>query len=115
MNVTIHTAKLPVTVVIAVKNEERNLPLCLERLSRFSKIVVIDSGSTDQTQAISAKFGCEFIPFKWNGHYPKKRNWYLLNHRLDTPWVFFLDADEYVTEGFINELERAISNTRASG
>ena len=66
MNVTINTAKLPVTVVIAVKNEERNLPLCLERLSRFSKIVVIDSGSTDQTQAISAKFGCEFIPFKWN-------------------------------------------------
>ena len=115
MNVTIHTAKLPVTVVIAVKNEERNLPLCLERLSRFSKIVVIDSGSTDQTQAISAKFGCEFIPFKWNGHYPKKRNWYLLNHRLDTPWVFFLDADEYVTEGFINELERAISNTQHSG
>ena len=115
MNVTINTAKLPVTVVIAVKNEERNLPLCLERLSRFSKIVVIDSGSTDQTQAISAKFGCEFITFKWNGHYPKKRNWYLLNHRVDTPWVFFLDADEYVTEAFVNELEHAIANTQHSG
>ena len=115
MSVTINTAKLPVTVVIAVKNEERNLPLCLERLSRFLKIVVIDSGSTDQTQTIAAKFGCEFIPFKWDGHYPKKRNWYLLNHRLDTPWVFFLDADEYVTEAFVNELERAITNTQHSG
>jgi len=115
MAVSINTAKLPVTVVIAVKNEERNLPLCLERLSRFSKIVVIDSGSTDQTQAVAGKFGCEFIPFKWNGHYPKKRNWYLLNHRLDTPWVFFLDADEYVTEAFVNELERAIANTQHSG
>ena len=115
MSVTINTAKLPVTVVIAVKNEERNLPLCLERLSRFSKIVVIDSGSTDQTQAIAGKFGCEFILFQWNGHYPKKRNWYLLNHRVDTPWVFFLDADEYVTEAFVNELERAITNTQHSG
>ena len=115
MGVTINTAKLPVTVVIAVKNEERNLPLCLERLSRFSKIVVIDSGSTDQTQAIAAKFGCEFIPFKWNGHYPKKRNWYLLNHHIDTPWVFFLDADEYVTDEFVNELERAIANTQHAG
>ena len=115
MSVTTNAAKLPVTVVIAVKNEERNLPLCLERLSRFLKIVVIDSGSTDQTQAIAAKFGCEFIPFKWNGHYPKKRNWYLLNHHLDTPWVFFLDADEYVTEAFVNELERAIANTQHSG
>ena len=115
MSVTINTAKLPVTVVIAVKNEERNLPLCLERLSRFSKIVVIDSGSTDQTRAIAEKFGCEFIPFKWNGHYPKKRNWYLLNHRVDTPWVFFLDADEYVTEAFVNELEHAIANTQHLG
>ena len=115
MSVTINTAKLPVTVVIAVKNEERNLPLCLERLSRFSKIDVIDSGSTDQTQTIAAKFGCEFIPFKWDGHYPKKRNWYLLNHHVDTPWVFFLDADEYVTEAFVNELERAIANTQHSG
>ena len=115
MSVTINTAKLPVTVVIAVKNEERNLPLCLERLSRFSKIVVIDSGSTDQTRAIAEKFGCEFIPFKWDGHYPKKRNWYLLNHHVDTPWVFFLDADEYVTDEFVNELERAIVKTQHAG
>ena len=115
MGVTINTAKLPVTVVIAVKNEERNLPLCLERLSRFSKIVVIDSGSTDQTRAIAEKFGCEFILFRWDGHYPKKRNWYLLNHHVDTPWVFFLDADEYVTDEFVNELERAIVKTQHAG
>ena len=115
MGVTINTAILHVTVVIAVKNEERNLPLCLERLSRFSKIVVIDSGSTDQTRAIAEKFGCEFIPFKWDGHYPKKRNWYLLNHHVDTPWVFFLDADEYVTDEFVNELERAIVKTQHAG
>jgi len=115
MGVTINTAKLPVTVVIAVKNEERNLPLCLERLSRFSKIVVIDSGSTDQTRAVAEKFGCEFIPFRWDGHYPKKRNWYLLNHHVDTPWVFFLDADEYVTDEFVNELERAIVKTQHAG
>ena len=106
---------LPLTVVIAVKNEERNLPLCLERLSRFSKIVVIDSGSTDQTRVIAEKFGCEFISFKWDGHFPKKRNWFLLNHRVDTPWVFFLDADEYVTDEFVNELERAIVNTHHAG
>ncbi len=115
MCVTTNTAKLPVTVVIAVKNEERNLPRCLECLSRFIKIVVVDSGSTDQTQAIAEKFGCEFIPFKWNGRYPKKRNWYLLNHRVQTPWVFFLDADEYVTDAFVNELERAIVHTAHVG
>ena len=115
MNVPINSAKLPITVVIPVKNEERNLPKCLQQLARFAKIVIVDSGSTDQTQAIAEKFGCEFVPFKWNGHYPKKRNWYLLNHQVETPWVFFLDADEYVTEAFVNELERAIANTQHAG
>lgn len=114
MGVTTNTAKLPVTVVIAVKNEERNLPLCLERLARFAKIVVIDSGSTDQTQTIAAKFGCECIGFKWNGHYPKNA----IGICSITAWTrrgFFLDADEYVTETFVNELERAIANTPHAG
>jgi len=115
MSVPMNSAKLPVTVVIPVKNEERNLPRCLQQLARFAKIVIIDSGSTDQTQTIATKFGCEFVSFKWNGHYPKKRNWYLLNHQAETPWVFFLDADEYVTEAFVNELERAIANTQHVG
>lgn len=103
------------TVVIPVKNEERNLPKCLERLSRFAKIVVVDSGSTDQTKSIATKHGCDFVTFQWDGHYPKKRNWYLLNHKVETPWVLFLDADEYVPDDFVNELERAIAADRYVG
>ncbi len=107
--------RLPVTVVIPVKNEERNLARCLDRLKRFDKIVVIDSGSTDRTREISQEHGCEFVSFRWDGHFPKKRNWFLLNHPPTTPWVFFLDADEYLTDEFVDELARALAMTTHVG
>ena len=107
--------RLPVTVAIPVKNEERNLARCLDRLKRFAKIVVIDSGSTDRTREIAQEHGCEFVLFRWDGQFPKKRNWFLLNHPPATPWVFFLDADEYLTDEFIDELARALAMTTHVG
>ena len=104
-------ALLPVTVVIPVRNEERNLPACLERLSRFAKVIVIDSGSTDRTRAIALAHGAECVEFRWDGHYPKKRNWLLITRPPTTPWVFFLDADEYVPAAFVDELAAAIAST----
>ena len=107
--------RLPVTVVIPVKNEERNLARCLDRLKRFDKIVVVDSGSSDRTREISQEHGCEFVSFRWDGHFPKKRNWFLINHPPKTPWVFFLDADEYLTDEFVDELARALAMTTHVG
>lgn len=107
--------RLPVTVVIPVKNEERNLARCLDRLKRFAKIVVVDSGSTDRTREIAQEHGCEFVLFRWDGHFPKKRNWFLLNHPPTTPWVFFLDADEYLTDEFVDELARTLAMTTHVG
>ncbi|MGB0259654.1 MAG: glycosyltransferase, partial [Coraliomargarita sp.] len=48
---------LPVTVVIPVKNEAINLPRCLERLSEFEQVVVVDSGSSDVTCEIAREAG----------------------------------------------------------
>ncbi len=107
--------KVPVTVVIPVRNEERNLPKCLERLARFAKVILIDSGSTDRTCEIAAAFGADVVNFKWDGHYPKKRNWLLINQPPSTPWVFFLDADEYVPQEFLDELERVLPSTTHVG
>lgn len=107
--------KLPITVVIPVKNEERNLPQCLSRLHRFAKIIVVDSGSTDRTKEIAESFGCEFVEFHWNGRFPKKRNWLLINRPPATPWVLFLDADEYISEDFVHELELVLPTTSYDG
>lgn len=97
---------LDLTIVIPVKNEAFLLPSCLESIGKnfVKKIVVIDSSSTDGTAEIARSFGAELINFTWDGLFPKKRNWYLRNHKPDTSWVMFLDADEFLTKEFKNEL-----------
>lgn len=106
---------LPVTVVIPVKNEETNLGACLSRLSRFSDILIVDSASTDNTLQIAESRGVKVVQFAWNGRYPKKRNWVLLNHDFLTEWVLFLDADEFVDDRFCDEIERTVGSTAHSG
>ena len=107
--------RLPITVVIPVLNEERNLPACLARLGAFAEVWVVDSGSTDRTVEIAAAHGARVIPFAWNGRFPKKRNWILINHAPATPWVLFLDADELVVPEFVDELRRVLPATPHSG
>jgi len=108
-------APLPVTVAVPVKNEEANLALCLERLGRFAEIVVIDSGSTDRTVEIAKSFGARVVQFRWDGKYPKKRNWFLLNDPPAQPWVLFLDADEFLDEDFCDAVEQAVQENRHNG
>lgn len=96
--------KIPITVIVSVKNEALNLPSCLDKLKRFDQIIVVDSGSTDDTTIIATALGAEVLQFQWNGKFPKKRNWALQNANLRHEWILFLDADEFVTEEFVNEV-----------
>src|SRR5688500_3225696 len=100
---------LDLTIALPVRNEERNLPSCLEAIGTdlASRIVIIDSGSTDRTQDIAKEFGVEVVNFEWNGKFPKKRNWFLRNHEIKTKWILFLDADEYLTDAFKTDLRES--------
>lgn len=102
---------LDLTIAIPVRNEEKNLSLCLEAIGTnlAKQVVVIDSGSTDQTASIARTYGAEVIQFDWNGRFPKKRNWYLRHHKPSTKWVMFLDADEILTDAFKAELREALT------
>lgn len=108
--------RLPVTIVIPVKNESLNLPTCLDSVgSDFHQVVVVDSASTDDTREIAAKAGAVLLEFHWDGHFPKKRNWVLRNYQFETPWVLFLDADERLTIDFIRELRERLFSTEHTG
>ena len=107
------------TIVVPVKNEEKNLPACLENVKDFTSVILVDSGSTDKTREIFAgkreegrrkRGGWEIVDFKWDGKFPKKRNWVLRNYQFKTPWVLFLDADERVTEDWKREAEALLSS-----
>lgn len=102
---------LDLTIAIPVKNEELNLAGCIDAIGQdlAKNIVVIDSGSTDKTVEIAKQKNANVIDFKWDGKFPKKRNWFLQNHTPPTKWVLFLDADEYITSDFKKELRAALS------
>ncbi|MDQ6812785.1 MAG: glycosyltransferase family 2 protein [Bacteroidota bacterium] len=108
---------LDLTIAIPVRNEERNLPGCLKAIGKdlALNIVVIDSNSTDSTKKICDEFGVEFIRFEWDGKFPKKRNWFLRNFKPKTKWILFLDADEYLTENFKNELKVILPKSNKVG
>ncbi len=102
---------LDLTIAIPVRNEAQNLPGCIGAIGPdlARHIVVIDSGSTDDTVAVAESLGAEVVNFVWDGKFPKKRNWYLRNHPPTTKWVLFLDADEYLTDEFKAELRTALA------
>ncbi|RZJ58462.1 MAG: glycosyltransferase family 2 protein [Hymenobacter sp.] len=107
---------LDLTIAIPVRNEERNLASCLEAIGPdlAKRIIIIDSGSTDKTTAIARSMGAEVVDFKWDGRFPKKRNWFLRNHTPTTKWVLFLDADEYLTVDFKAELRSTLQDQQAN-
>lgn len=107
--------KIPVSVVIPVKNEEKNLPQCLSLLKDFSEVIVVDSHSTDSTPLIVREYGYRLVDFSWNGQFPKKRNWVLRNIPLQNTWVLFLDADESVTADFVACVRKKIAQTDCCG
>ncbi|APZ95467.1 glycosyltransferase family 2 protein [Fuerstiella marisgermanici] len=104
---------LPITVIIAAKNEESNIAKCVAALPEFERIVVLDSGSTDATASIAANYGTEVLEFDYKGGYPKKRQWALDSLDIQTPWTLLLDADEVVTESFLDELRAVTSSQRS--
>jgi glycosyltransferase involved in cell wall biosynthesis len=111
----ISPVSIPVSVVIPVRNEERNLPECLARLTDFAEVIVVDSGSTDGTRALAERAGVQFVAFHWDGKFPKKRNWCLRNLTFCSDWVLFLDADEWISDAFKHELRMTLPQTRYNG
>ena len=106
---------LPVSVIIAAKNEAKNLPRCLESLRGVAEIYVIDSQSADGTAAIAQAAGAKFVQFHYAGGWPKKRQWALDTLPLATEWVLLLDADEALTPQVFAEMQAAIRDVRVDG
>ena len=82
-----------VSLCMIVKNEADHLPGCLESVRALvDEIVVVDTGSTDQTVEIAESFGAEVYRFAWKDDFSAARNESLRHAAGD--WVAFLDADE---------------------
>ena len=101
---------IPVSVVVMTRNEAQNIGPCLEALSRFDQVFVVDSGSGDGTAEIAAGLGATVVPFQWNGAYPKKKQWCLENLPFRHVWVLYCDADERITPQLGDEIALLMSS-----
>jgi len=108
MNSSPASTSVPVTVLIAAKNEEANLARCLAALGQAARVILLDSRSMDRSAEIARTWGCEVVQFDYHGGYPKKRQWALETLEITTDWVLLLDADEVVPAVLWSELQEAI-------
>lgn len=102
--------RVPVSVIIPIKNEAVNLPRCLDYVKWADEIFVVDSQSTDGSIAIAQDFGAKVVQFEFNGTWPKKKNWALENLAFRNEWVFILDADEVLPAPAKAEFTKAITD-----
>lgn len=107
--------KLPITAIVAAKNEEKNLPRCLEALRNVAELYVIDSGSTDTTPEIARSFGAKVVQFHYQGGWPKKRQWAMNTLPLSFDWILLVDADEVLTPELAQEIRSVIATGTADG
>lgn len=95
------------TIGMIMKNEEKNLPLCLEGIKPIlealpSELIIVDTGSTDNSVEIAKKYTDDVRYFEWCNDFSAARNVSLDGARGE--WYMFLDADEFFTDtsGIIN-------------
>src|SRR5580693_3104570 len=111
----IAVARLPVSVIIPVRNEAKNLPRCLQALRDVGEVFVIDSQSTDNTVELARSHGAQVVQFHYQGGWPKKRQWAMDTLPIAYEWILLLDADELLTPALAEEIRVAIQNPAVDG
>ncbi len=101
-----------ITVAMIARNEERFIRQCLQSVKDVADdIVVIDTGSDDQTVALAEQEGARVISRPWPKNFAKARNWAL--DEVTTPWTLMLDADEVLLGDDIPNLLDGVSHPTA--
>lgn len=94
--------------VLIVKNEAENLAECLATLDWVDEIVVLDSGSTDNTQEIAQAAKANFyVNATWPG-FGKQRQ--LAQSYVKSDWILWVDADERVTPELRSSIKKVLAN-----
>jgi len=99
---------LTIGCAIITYNEEHIIEKVLRSVAFCDEIVVVDSGSSDNTVNIAKKYSSKIYHKDWEG-YGKQKNFAI--SKLSTDWVLSIDADEVVTQELANEIQDALQKT----
>lgn len=103
---------MDLSVVILTYNEALHIERCIGSARRVSdKIYVVDSHSTDGTQEIAQRLEATVVEHDYVNQ-AQQMQWAINNLGLDTEWVMRMDADEYLTDGLIDEINSRLPELR---
>ena len=99
---------MSISTVIITFNEEANIRRCLESVKWADEIVIVDSGSIDDTLKICKEYRCRVFNHEWEG-YARQKNFGIESASADG-WILSLDADEEVTPELADEIRAALNS-----
>jgi glycosyltransferase involved in cell wall biosynthesis len=101
-------SKRELTVCLVIHNEEKLISRCLQSLSKVSNniFVIHDGKCSDRSLTICREYGCKVIVRNYTGEAEPHRAWQYKH--VTTKWVLQLDADEYLSDEFIANIEKLI-------
>lgn len=105
MRITTSRDKLPISVFVVTFNEETHLARLLASVTNFNEIVIVDSGSSDNTLKIAEQYGATVYHQEWLGFAKQKQ--YAMS-LCSNEWVLNLDADEALNTQIISQISHVI-------
>ena len=103
---------MKLSAVIITKNEEKNIKDCLECLRFCDELILVDSGSTDQTVSLAKAFGATVHEREFRD-FASQKNYGI--EKAGGEWVLLVDADERVSEPLAGEIQKVLKNPEATG
>ena len=103
-----------VSAVVLTRNEEPNIRRCLTSLGWAEQVVVVDSGSTDETIPIARSLGADVVEQPWLG-FSGQRELALRLPAIRHDWVYFVDADEWVSPQLAAEIAARLRAPTCAG
>ncbi len=97
-----------ISCIIITRDEATNIRRCLDSVSWADEIVVVDSGSTDDTKKIASEFTDRIFDLKWEGFGPTKE---FARTQAREEWILSVDADEEVSDELKGEIRRMVDST----
>lgn len=100
---------IPISVCIITKNEAEHLDKCLKSLSPYSfEIVIVDTGSTDNSKEIARKYTDRVFDFEWVNDFSAARNFSI--SRASHNMIFVLDTDEFLVEFDFDQVQQLMND-----
>lgn len=99
---------MKISVAMITFNEEKILRKTLESIKELAdEIVIVDSGSTDSTEAIAKEFGAKFHTESWKGYGPQRNS---AIEKCEGTWILNIDADEEISEELKRKIKEIVAN-----